>query len=635
MMKKTRNKYHYEYKKCQRAEEKVKKSKLFEACVSGDGDLFKELKSLRKSKAVVATSMDGVTDNVEEHFKNKYKQLFNSTNDGVELVKVQAETEALIEERSLEDVLKVTPEVVKEAAHKLKSGKSDPVFSFSSDCFKNASDQMFEKLAMMIQSFLIHGHVTLILLLATLVPIIKDKLGSINVSKNYRSIAISSILLKLIDWIFIILFGSNFGLNDFQYAYQAGCSTTMCTWAVLETVDYFINNGSDVFTCAMDMTAAFDLTLHSLLFRKMNAKGFPAVFIRLFIFIYMNQTANVRWNGKLSDEFPMTNGCRQGAVLSAIAYCFYCENLFALLKQRRAGCWVMSNYHGIFGYSDDNWILAPSIGALEDMLKTCEEYAAAHNLRFSTDPNPDKCKTKLMAFLRKPRVLPNISLCGTPLPWVSKIKHLGNMVSNVIDGGQLDMKVKNAKYIDKNNTLCQEFFFSHPQSKLKINTIYNSHFTGSQLWKFESKEMGKLESTYNKSIKIMFGLPWATHRYLMEPLTEQQHVRKTLVKRYLSFMQKILKSKKSALVSLLNIVKTDTRTTTGSNLRWIMLEASKVSIEEVMGKNIEIPYHEITDENVWKIKFVKEIINLKEDWLTLPGFGKTQIDEILEHLCTG
>ena len=114
---------------------------------------------------------------------------------------------------------------------------------------------MFEKLSLIIQSFLIHGHLTLLLLLATLVPIIKDKLGSINVSKNYRSIAISSILLKLIDWIFIILFGSNFGLNDFQYAYQAGCSTTMCTWAVLETVDYFINYGSDVFTCAMAMTA--------------------------------------------------------------------------------------------------------------------------------------------------------------------------------------------------------------------------------------------------------------------------------------------------------------------------------------------------------------------------------------------
>ena len=132
---------------------------------------------------------------------------------------------------------------------------------------------MYGLLSTIIQSFLIHGHITNILMLATLVPIIKDKLGSINVSKNYRSIAISSIVLKLIDWVFIILYGVKFGLNDFQFAYQAGCSTTMCTWAVLETVDWYLKNGSEVFTCAMDMTKAFDLTLHSLLFRKMHCKN--------------------------------------------------------------------------------------------------------------------------------------------------------------------------------------------------------------------------------------------------------------------------------------------------------------------------------------------------------------------------
>ena len=280
--------------------------------------------------------------------------------------------------------------------------------------------------------------------------------------------------------------------------YQAGCSTTMCTWAVLETVDYFLQCGSEVFSCAMDMTAAFDLTLHSLLFSKMNAKGFPPIFIRLFIFIYVNQEANVRWNGEVSGKFPMTNGCRQGAVLSAIAYCFYCEDLFALLRQRRTGCWVQDEYHGIFGYSDDNWLLAPSLGALQDMLKTCEEYASGHNLKFSTDPDPVKCKTKLMAFLRKPRDLPQLSLCGNPLPWVDRIKHLGNSVSNVIDGGQLDMKFKTAMFIEKNNSLSQEFFFAHPDSKVVINNIYNSHFIGSQLWSFGSREMEKLESIYNR-----------------------------------------------------------------------------------------------------------------------------------------
>ena len=39
---------------------------------------------------------------------------------------------------------------------------------------------------------------------------------------------------------------------------------------------------------------------------------------------------------------------------------------------------------------------------------------------------------------------------GSPLPWVDSLKHLGNMVSNNIDGGKLDMKVKRAKYVDKN-----------------------------------------------------------------------------------------------------------------------------------------------------------------------------------------
>ena len=35
------------------------------------------------------------------------------------------------------------------------------------------------------------------------------------------------------------------------------------------------------------------------------------------MFIYINQVANVRWNGMFSDIFSMKNGVRQGAVLSA------------------------------------------------------------------------------------------------------------------------------------------------------------------------------------------------------------------------------------------------------------------------------------------------------------------------------
>ena len=371
-MRMTRNRYHYEFKKCRKSEEKIKRNKLLNACVNEGADIFTEIKAMRKSNQLTASSMGG-SDDVGEVIKNKYEKLYNSTSDRDQLVEVAEEVNARIEQCDHSDIAKITPEIVKDAARRLKPGKSDSVYSFTSDCLRNAKDCLYEKLAIVLQGFLVHGRVTLVLLLATLVPIIMNKLGSISASKNYRSIALSSMILKLLDWIFLLLFGSRFNLNDFQYAYQAGLSTTMCTWAAVETVEYFLKYKSEAFSCAMDMTAAFDLTLHSLLFRKMLRAGFPPVFLRLFIFIYMHQAANVRWNGEVSTLFPMTNGCRQGAVLSAIAYCFYCEDLFTLLKQRRTGCWVMGNYHGIFGYSDDNWLLAPSLAALQNMLKSCEE----------------------------------------------------------------------------------------------------------------------------------------------------------------------------------------------------------------------------------------------------------------------
>ena len=65
-------------------------------------------------------------------------------------------------------------------------------------------------------------HVTQFLLLATYVPIINDKLECIISSKNYRSIAISSLILKMIDWIIILIFGDKLGLHDLQFAYQPG-----------------------------------------------------------------------------------------------------------------------------------------------------------------------------------------------------------------------------------------------------------------------------------------------------------------------------------------------------------------------------------------------------------------------------
>ena len=56
--------------------------------------------------------------------------------------------------------------------------------------------------------------------------------------------------------------------------------------------------------------------------------------------------------------------------------------------------------------------------------------------------------------------------------------------------------VKRAKYIGKNNELEQEFYFAHPDTKFKLNKIYNFSFSGSPLWDLQSKEVEMMENSH-------------------------------------------------------------------------------------------------------------------------------------------
>ena len=85
----------------------------------------------------------------------------------------------------------------------------------------------------------------------------------------------------------------------------------------------------------------------------------------------------------------------------------------------------------------------------------------------------------------------------------------------------------------------------------------------------------------------------------------------------------------------MNLVKSDVRTTTGSNLRSIMLSAGKNSIEEVLNSNIDVEYHKLEEDQNWKIALIGEIIDIIHDEKTIDGLENEELEDILEFLCTG
>ena len=169
--------------------------------------------------------------------------------------------------------------------------------------------------------FLIHGKVAVILLLCSLIPIVKDNLGDLTSSDNYRAIAKSSLILKLFDWIVLLTQGEKLSSDQLQFGYQRLSSTVMCTWAASSVINHFNRAGNDVFGALLDCSKAFDMVEWTTLFQVLIKRKVSFVYLRVLMFIYSEQCCDVQWNGRISYRFGVKNGVRQGAVSSPILLC--------------------------------------------------------------------------------------------------------------------------------------------------------------------------------------------------------------------------------------------------------------------------------------------------------------------------
>ena len=110
----------------------------------------------------------------------------------------------------------------------------------------------------------------------------------------------------------------------------------------------------------------------------------------------------------------------------------------------------------------------------------------------------------------------------------------------------------------------------------------------------------------------MFDVPLNTHRRKIEPLSECNHVKKVLVKRFIGFLDQIEKCSKVVVSQLLIHVKQDVRSTTGSNSKKIMLLSGKTRVEEVdQSDATKLKYHQQNDDEEWKVVTNKELIDVK------------------------
>ena len=313
LKKTSRNQYHYAIRRAQHSLNQIENNKLISKM--GSPEMFEEIKKSCKDRNSDLTSVvDDVhgAQNISNYFQEIYEKLYNEQDDmSQDIIDDIHENVADNTIEALETINLFSADLVKAAIKKLKVDKSDVSGQFTSDCLRAAPDIFCNQLASLFRSFLCHGYISSNLLVCALSPIVKDPNGDISSSKNYRGIAISSLILKVFDNCLLLLFGHLLSNDALQFGFQKGYSTVQCTWAVQETISHYLSRGSDVYCCLLDFSKAFDKVNFDQLFKKLVARAVPAVVLRLVIFIYLNQSCFIRWNSCESNSFSVKNGVRQ------------------------------------------------------------------------------------------------------------------------------------------------------------------------------------------------------------------------------------------------------------------------------------------------------------------------------------
>ena len=156
---------------------------------------------------------------------------------------------------------------------------------------------------------------------------------------------------------------------------------------------------------------------------------------------------------------------------------------------------------------------------MELMLQEAELWAAEFNVTFSTDPNPQKSKSKLIFMCGKNTRLPkpaDISLCGRALPWVSTATHLGHEIH---ESGEMtyDSKVKRAQYIGKSVEVRDSFGFATPPEILTaLDTYCTSYYGCLASWDLGSDATKSYYAALQVGVKLAWGVPRATHTYFVQ-----------------------------------------------------------------------------------------------------------------------
>ena len=391
---------------------------------------------------------------------------------------------------------------------------------------------------------------------------------------------------------------------------------------LLETANHFVNKGSNVYVVFLDASKAFDRVCYTKLFRALLKRGMNKLYIRCLIYMYTNQKLCVSWNGFKTNSFSVSNGVKQGGVLSPLLFSVYVDGLFMRLRSSGYGCRMGPHFLGAFGYADDICILCLTPNGLRKMITICETYAVEYCIEF----NGSKCEMLILS--RRPLPLcmrPCVKVNNTVVPIKDSVIHLGNKISSDVTERHVDYIV--AKFYKQYNLFLSRFGKVSSLVKSQLFATYCCSFYGITLCDLSNTDSALV--ALRKCIRQVWRISPRTHCDLLPHISGIcNHI---FMKRFAKYFNNAMKSENDALKYVFAIAASTPGSPFSNNVKMICDTANRGYLNGDMELSVSCECFSV-EELPRKSYFIKELCMVRDGHLQV-DLSHNEIQELLDYMC--
>lgn len=393
-----------------------------------------------------------------------------------------------------------------------KLNKAPGIDRISYEFYKNAPRCFLEEVLQIFNRIFLRSEIPSSFRKSITVPLFKK--GNHNCVSNYRGLSLLDTCYKLFTGLILNRIHVWINLNNIINEYQAGFRKEY------STVDNLFNLSSIVhlnfkakkktFAFFVDFSCAFDSIPRNSLFYKLSELGLSSKIIKILQLLY-NKTTSQVWDGEsLSEPFSVSQGVKQGCLLSPVLFSLYLNDLHDLLP---GGVEVAGTTVKLLMYADDIVLLSTSPDVLQKMIDALYSYCKKWGLKVNL------AKSKILIFREGPRFskLLGWTLGEEKIEIVNEYKYLGVILTyNLSLLKHLDLKLATAKNAINATWIS---YINNPKisilNKLKIfNAAARSiMFYSVQIWGF--KQYDQVEKLFRFFIKKLLFLPRNTPNYML------------------------------------------------------------------------------------------------------------------------